>query len=59
MFCYGLLVMFWCEAAQQQIPVDSFCQLYEPVRWAAADTRKTKEQADAMNAKWKAICATK
>lgn len=56
MFCYGFLVMFWCAAENQKIPVDSFCELYAPVYWSAADTRKTKEQADLNNTRWKAIC---
>ena len=59
MLCYGLLVVMWCEAAQQPIPVDTFCQLYKPVYWSAADSRKTKEQVDSLNTQWKAICKGK
>lgn len=54
--CYGLVFIMWCEAAQSTVPVDSFCQLYEPVYLSHADTRATKEQADKLNQKWKAIC---
>ena len=59
MTCFGLLVVFWCEAAQAQVPVDSFCKLYEPVYLSHADTRGTKEGTDKNNSRWKAICQTK
>lgn len=54
--CYGLLVMFWCQAQEQRIPVDSFCKLYNPVYLSHADTRETKEQVNTSNKIWKAIC---
>ena len=54
MLCVGILIM-WC-AAKEPVPVSTFCQIAEPIRWSAADTRKTKEAADIHNRKWKAIC---
>lgn len=33
-----------------------FCDIYRPVLWSPADTRKTKEQADVMNRQWKRLC---
>lgn len=59
MFCFGLLLFMWCDAEQQRVPVDSFCQLAKPVYWAAADTRQTKEQVDRHNRVFKAICQVK
>lgn len=34
----------------------TFCQVARPILWSAADTRRTKEQADAHNRKGKALC---
>lgn len=56
MWCYGLLVAFYCEVAAPTPPVSSYCQLYKPVHWSAADTRLTKEQADTNNRIFKATC---
>lgn len=57
MLCFGLIVMV-CQL-QQQPATDTFCQTYMPVYWSAADTRKTKEQVDTNNRKWKRLCAVK
>ena len=58
MICFGILVMICqLQSAPAQVSADTFCQIYTPVRWSAADTRKTKEQADTNNRKWKRLCA--
>lgn len=54
MLCFGILVMV-CQLQQQPVP-DTFCQIYDPVYWSASDTRKTKEQIDTNNRKWKRLC---
>ena len=56
MLCFGLLVMMYCEVEKQTLPVDSFCQLYNPIYLSHADSRKTKEQVDASNTVWKTLC---
>lgn len=58
MFCFGLFVM-WCQAAEPAMTIDTFCAAYEPVYWSARDTRRTKEQVDINNRKWKAVCGGK
>jgi hypothetical protein len=60
MLCYGLalgLALIYCEEPPATPPADSYCAVYEPIRWHAGDTRKTKEQADRENAKWTRLCA--
>lgn len=55
MLCFGILVMT-CQLQQQPVSPDTFCQIYKPVYWHASDTRKTKEQIDTNNRKWKRLC---
>lgn len=58
MTCTGfafLVVSMTCTPVATP-PTDSFCQIARPIRWAAGDTRKTKEQADTHNRKWKRLC---
>lgn len=55
MLCFGIILMV-CQLQQQPVPVDTFCQIYKPVYWQASDTRKTKEQNDTNNRKWKRLC---
>ena len=54
MLCFGIIVMT-CQLIAQPVP-DTFCAIYRPVYWSAADTRRTKEQADSNNRKWKRLC---
>lgn len=56
MWCYGLLVAFYCEVSTPPPPADTYCLLYRPVRWSSKDTRLTKEQADTNNRIFKATC---
>jgi len=53
--CFGFLVFFSCSVPTPA-PSDSFCQIYTPIRWSAADTRLTKEQVDTRNRVWKRLC---
>lgn len=55
MICFGILIMV-CQLQQQPIATDTFCQNYKPVYWSPADTRRSKEQNDSNNRKWKALC---
>lgn len=55
MLCFGILVMV-CQLQQHPVPADTFCQIYSPIYWSASDTRKTKEQIDTNNRKWKRLC---
>lgn len=55
MICFGILVMT-CQLAAQPL-AGTFCQIYRPIYWSATDTRRTKEQADSNNRKWKRLCA--
>jgi hypothetical protein len=48
-------VSMTCTAPPQPV-LDTFCQNYKPVYWATADTRKTKEQNDINNRRWKKLC---
>lgn len=58
--CYGLLFVMFCELPPQPAAAGAtFCQIAEPIYWAAADTRKTKEQADRHNRKGKRLCGWK
>lgn len=38
------------------VPIDSYCQIVQPVRVSPKDTRETKVQADREFRKWKSIC---
>jgi hypothetical protein len=55
MMCFGLLIMF-CQPPAPPPVVDDYCETYKPIYWAAADTRKTKEQVDTENRKFKKLC---
>lgn len=56
--CFGLLFIMFCEPSGPKTPPppDTFCQQYKPVYVSPADTRKTKEQVDIANRRWKAVC---
>lgn len=58
MMCFGLLIMF-CEPARDPAPPppSTYCQIAKPIYWDPADTRKTKEQIDTENRKWKRLCS--
>ncbi len=58
MICFGLLIMF-CQPSAAPPPVDAYCEIAKPVYWDAADTRKTKEQVDRENRKFKRLCMAK
>lgn len=60
MWCFGLLVA-WCVASQPAAATAgaTFCQVAKPFYWSAADTRKTKEQADRQNRIGKKLCGWK
>lgn len=59
MLCIGLLVM-WCDVSdikpRTPPPADTYCQIARPIYFSASDTRKTKEQADRENRKWRRLC---
>lgn len=56
-FCLGFLFVFACEPKIQVVPTpDTYCQQYRPIYMATADTRKTKEQIDIQNRRWKRVC---
>ena len=59
MICYGLLLIMFCPQDAPPPPASTFCQIYQPVRWSARDTRGTKEQVDVLNRQWKALCANR
>lgn len=58
MICFGVIVMY-CQLQGAPVPTDTFCQLYQPVYWSATDSRKTKEQIDTNNRKYKRLCNAK
>ena len=60
--CIGFLIMICTAGSHQAPPVRAdFCdpRIYQPVLWSSADTRKTKEQIDRNNRRWKALCRGK
>lgn len=60
MLCFGLLIMVCDLNAPKAPPVpDTYCQITKPFRWHKNDTRGTKEEADARNRQWRALCGTK
>jgi len=57
--CKGVALVFvymTCSAPPAPPPTDTFCTNYAPVYWHSKDTRKTKEQTDINNRKWKRLC---
>jgi hypothetical protein len=56
MTCYGFLFVFACSAPALPSGPIPYCQIAQPVLWATADTRATKEQADRENRKYKRLC---
>lgn len=58
MMCFGLLIMF-CQPQAAPPQSDSYCQIAKPIYWSAADTRRTKEQIDTENRKFKKLCMGK
>lgn len=59
MLCIGILLFMWC---QQPTPAATsgalYCNVAKPIGWSAKDTRRTKEDIDTENAKWKRLCRT-
>lgn len=58
MTCTGfafLVVSMTCTPVATP-PTDSFCQNYKPVYWSPKDTRRSKEENDINNRKWKRLC---
>ena len=51
-----LLLLPGCATTNYHTGDLPFCLTYQPVYWSAKDTRKTKEQVDANNRVWKAMC---
>ena len=58
MTCTGIAFIFVHLTCTQPAapPASTYCQLSKPIYWSAADTRKTKEQADVHNRVWKKLC---
>jgi hypothetical protein len=59
MTCTGFALLFvsmTCTVAVTP-PADTYCQIAKPIYWASGDTRRTKEQADVHNRKWKRLCS--
>lgn len=58
--CQGVIILFFgqltCTLPPAPATPDTFCTRYVPIQWSSADTRKTKEQVDRMNRRWKATC---
>ena len=53
--CFGFLIFMHCTIPPSaSVDQATFCQTAKPIFWAAADTRRTKEQVDEHNAKVKA-----
>jgi hypothetical protein len=59
MLCFGLIVMFCQQPIAPATAGALFCDAAKPIYWSAKDTRQTKEQADAHNARGKARCGWK
>jgi hypothetical protein len=59
MLCIGILVMFCQQPAPAATAGAKFCDVAKPLYWAAADTRRSKEQADIHNRKWKQLCGAR
>ena len=58
MTCSGfafLYVALTCKPVATP-PTDTFCQIARPIYWTGGDSRKTKEQADIHNRKYKRLC---
>lgn len=58
MTCTGfafLIVSMTCKPVNTP-PADTFCKITRPIQWHASDSRKTKEQADTHNRKYKRLC---
>ncbi len=58
MMCFGLLIMF-CEVQEPPKSVTEYCLVAKPIYISRQDTRETKEQTDAHNRVWKALCKKK
>lgn len=57
-FALGL-AMLTCRQDQAAQPAAAYCDVARPIFWAASDTRRTKEQADRENRKYRALCGTR
>ena len=56
MLCVGFLIVFSCQAIEAPQASLSFCGGVRPIFWSKNDTRRTKEQVDVLNRKWKKFC---
>ena len=59
MWCFGLLAMYCVTVHTPATTGATFCQVSAPIYWSVGDSRKTKEQVDSHNRKWKRLCKTK
>lgn len=58
-WCFGILAMY-CQAVHTPATQGAtFCQIAAPIYWSVGDSRKTKEQVDSHNRKWKRLCQKK
>lgn len=57
--CIGILFMICHAEIPDSPPINAYCEIAEPIYWSKNDTRKTKEQVDRENAKFKALCPDK
>ena len=58
MTCVGfafLYVSMTCKPVATP-PSDTYCSIARPIQWHKSDSRKTKEQADTHNRKYKRLC---
>jgi hypothetical protein len=53
--CFGLLVVFWCNA-DKPAAVDSYCQVARPIVASRRDTAETLAAIRAENAKIRKLC---
>lgn len=58
--CAAALILAGCPAPYRgdALDVAAYCDVAKPILWSKDDTRKTKEQADRENAKYKKLCQT-
>jgi len=56
--CVGLLFVFFCKQPEQ-IPADTFCRIYTPIKVSRNDNPKTIRSVIRMNLKWKRLCHEK
>lgn len=59
--CTGWVFLYanlTCTAPPTPV-LDTFCMTSRPILWHSKDTRKTKEQVDIHNRKWKKLCMSR